>query len=148
MGFGTLALALLLLAPRPATGQHESEVVLQEMSDADGNRQLFAIQGETADGIPDWSPDREGPPLSIAKAAEIAQAAARKRHPQFGNFEISMIQMHTLSCYPRRPNKWFYVFDMRPLRKGETLVGAMVWEVVLMDGTVVPPQDLGTTGKD
>lgn len=60
--------ALVLLAAGVALGQRDSEVVLQDMTDADGNRQLFSIARAVAEKLPDWQPEKQNPPLSIAKA--------------------------------------------------------------------------------
>jgi hypothetical protein len=137
----------LVLAARVALGQRDSEVVLQDMTDADGNRQVFSIARGVAEKLPDWQPERQNPPLSIAKAMELAKAAAKKRHPKFDDFKITTIQIHGMNCYPVIPNKWFYTFDMTPVIDGKSFFGASMWEVVLMDGTVVPPQDKGKSDR-
>jgi hypothetical protein len=137
----------LLTAGGIALGQWESEVILEDMTDADGNRQVFSVSREAAEKLPDWQPEKESPPLSIAKAMGLAKAAARSRHPKFDDFKIIMIQMNGMNCYPAVPNKWFYVFDMNPVIDGKSFLGASMWEVVLMDGTVVPPQEKGKSDR-
>jgi len=122
----------------------DSRVDLWEAIDVDGNRRIFSISREVAEKLPNWDPEGgTPPPLSIAKAAELARAAARKRYPNCHDFALSMILLKaTRSCHPVVPVKWFYAFQITPGVRDNTFRGAGC-EVVLMDGTVVDPEDGG-----
>jgi hypothetical protein len=123
-------------APRPPGSD---EVQLQEVPD-DGRTLVFTITRERAESLPDWEPDTQPPPLALMKAINLAKAAARKRQPKFDDLKVTSVNLNGINCYPAIPGKWYYVVHMSPVMDGRTFFGG-IWEVVLMDGTVVEPRE-------
>ena len=115
------------------------EVQLQEVTD-DGRTQVFTITRERAESLPDWEPDTQPPPLALMKAIDVAKAAARKRQPKFDDLKVTSVNLNGINCYPVIPGKWYYVVHMSPVMDGRAFFGG-IWEVVLMDGTVVEPRE-------
>lgn len=114
--------------------------MLQEATDLHGTSYTFSISREAAENVPDWQPDRPGPPLSIAKAVSLAKRRAHRQRPKFSEFKVSSITLQGMNCSPVIPDKWFYVISLDPVVDGQPLAGEGLWEVVLTDGTVVRPK--------
>jgi hypothetical protein len=123
-----------------ASAQQPSEVMLQEATDLHGTSYTFSISREAAERVPDWQPDRPGPPLSIARAVSLAKRAAQRQRPKFSEFKVSSISLQGMNCSPVIPDKWFYVIHLDPVVDGQPMAGEGFWEVVLTDGMVVPPK--------
>ncbi len=101
---------------------------------------IFALD-EQIDGTKSWQMDEKSdPPLALPRALKIAQNWAAKNYPQFDEVRIGRISVNERRCGFAR-NHWFYVFDFDPVQDGKLQLGTEHFVAVLMDGTVIPPND-------
>ncbi len=101
---------------------------------------IFALD-EQIDGTKRWRMDEKGdPPLALSRALKIARKWAAKNYPQFDEVRIGRISLNERRCGFSRGH-WFYVFDFDPVRDGNLQLGTEHFVAVLMDGTVIPPND-------
>lgn len=107
----------------------------------DGNLvRIFALD-EQMDGTKSWEIDEtEEPPLALGQALRIARGWAAKNYPQFDEVRIGRISLNRRRCGFTR-NQWFYVFDFDPVQDGDLQLGTEHFVAVLMDGTVIPPNE-------
>jgi hypothetical protein len=126
----------VLVTTHPGAG----EVSLWGQGEPDGKYFDYVVSDSLFAKVPEWTPDKEGPPLSIAKALEIAKRATRSEHAQFTDLMCWYIQMQQASSGNRR-NRWFYIFELIPVENGEPSIFTHITVLVLMDGTVVKPRE-------
>lgn len=101
---------------------------------------IFALD-EQIDGTEPWQMDETSePPLALARALKIARNWAAKHYPEFDEVRIARISLNQRRCGFAR-NQWFYVFDFDPFHDGKLQLGTEHFIAVLMDGTVIPPNE-------
>lgn len=105
---------------------------------------IFALD-EQIEGTQSWEMDETAnPPLALNRALQIAQNWAAKNYPQFDEVRVGRISLHERRCGFAR-GRWFYVFDFDPVIDRKLQLGTEHFVAVLMDGTVIPPNDPPTT---
>ncbi len=101
---------------------------------------IFALD-EQIDNTIRWEMDESSdPPLALPRALEIARAWAAKNYPKFDEVRIGRISLNERRCGFSRGH-WFYVFDFDPVEDGKVQLGTEQFIAILMDGTVLPPND-------
>ena len=101
---------------------------------------IFALD-EQMDNTKRWEMNEKGsPPLALARALKIARSWAAKNYPEFDEVRIGRISLNERRCGFAR-DQWFYVFDFDPLQGGNLQLGTEHFVAILMDGTVIPPND-------
>ncbi len=101
---------------------------------------IFVLD-EQIDSTKRWETDeKSGPPLPLSKALRIARKWAAKNYPQFDEVRIGRISLNERRCGFSRGH-WFYVFDFDPVEDGKVQLGTEQFIVIMMDGTVIPPND-------
>src|SRR5215471_17395527 len=134
-----IALTLLARLVLALSEGRDSEVILRDMTGADCVRQVFAITEEAASKLPQWSPTKDLPPLSIAKATTLATEWVTKQHPKFDSVELRSIELEKVG-WGRYPNRWYYLLQFDPVIEGRKFFGGELLVAITMDGTVVPPR--------
>lgn len=134
----------LLMAPLMTTAASAFEcqdLPLLQLRLQDGSMiRIFALD-EQIDGTKAWEMDEKSdPPLALSRALKIARSWAAKNYPQFDEVRIGRISLNQRRCGFAR-DQWFYVFDFDPLQDGNLQLGTEHFVAILMDGTVIPPND-------
>ncbi len=107
----------------------------------DGTLVRIFVLDEQIDNSIRWEMDeRSDPPLALPRALEIARTWAAKNYPQFDGVRIGRISLNERRCGFSRDH-WFYVFAFDPIQDGKLQLGTEQFIAILMDGTVIPPND-------
>jgi hypothetical protein len=114
-------------------------IQIMEVGDPSGPRDVYAISESTLVGIPEWQPEKDPPPLSIAKAVSLAREWAKKEHAKFDDLQLRNIQVQEIQCSSPVRNRWFYMLGLDPVVEGRTSWSGGVTVIVLMDGSIVTP---------
>src|SRR6266436_3767922 len=77
-----LAVFTFVLLPICAFAQENYGVVLNDVTDAKGNRLQFRTDTNTLARTSDWSPGTQDPPLTIPAVTRIAIEAGKRRLPK------------------------------------------------------------------
>jgi hypothetical protein len=85
-----------------------------------------------------WTPGNTDPPLSIAKASQLALAWGKQRYRRYDSVEIAEIMLTRAGCHVTSP-RWYYRVQFRPMMDGNGVLGYDQFVAVLMDGTIVEP---------
>lgn len=97
---------------------------------------------------PAWSPEDGEPPLSVARAVELALDWAEAEHSRSSPLEVRRIALKSANCddtFPRiasGPAPWYYIIHIYPVRTRSRAPEAAILVVVLMDGAVIIPEQL------
>jgi hypothetical protein len=132
-----MAPASSLSSQPPSRGS--APVQIMEIADPSGQHHVYSISESSLVGLPEWRPEKDPPPLSIAKAATFAREWARKEHPKFDDLQLRNIQLQEIQCSSPVRNRWFYMLSFDPVVEGRTSWSRDVTVVVLMDGAIVTP---------
>ncbi len=116
------------------------EVFLWGQGLANGKHYVFASTEETVGKTPEWFPEKTDPPLAVSRAIAIAKKAALEDHPKFDDLIVSSVEVRRAGCV-RSDNRWFYLVDFSPVIDGQSFSGSEITAAVLMDETVVRPQE-------
>jgi hypothetical protein len=116
--------------------------VVMSTTGEDGRTIELVIDYAVAQKTPEWAPGRGDPPLSVARASEIAQEWAEQKYARFDGVEIREIMLSALGCTSSEDH-WFYTFDFTPVMEGQRMYGIGNWAAVLMDGTVIGAEHSG-----
>jgi hypothetical protein len=101
----------------------------------------WAVATEKFEAQPQWSPSAGSPPLSIAKAVEIADAWIKKQNPDVKRFAIASIALARADGWgASAAERWYYRIEFHPIVGGRRLYGGQFVAVVLFDGSVVEPR--------
>ena len=101
---------------------------------------IFALDEQIED-TEAWEMDEKAsPPLPLKRALRIARNWAAKNYRQFDEVRVGRISLHERRCGFAR-DRWFYVFDFDPVVDRNLQLGTEHFVAVLMDGTVIPPND-------
>ncbi len=141
IGAPILGFAVSLLMNATAWGFECQDLPLMQLRLHDGALvRIFALD-EQIDSSKRWETDeKSNPPLPLSKALRIAQRWATKNYPAFEEVRIGRISLNERRCGFSR-GRWFYVFDFDPVEDGKMQLGTEHFVAVLMDGTVIPPND-------
>ena len=136
-----LGFAVSLLMNAAAWGFECQDLPLMQLRLHDGTLvRIFALDDQI-DSTKRWETDeKSGPPLPLSKALRIAQRWAAKNYPQFDEVRIGRISLNERRCGFSRGH-WFYVFDFDPVEDGKVQLGTEQFIVIMMDGTVISPND-------
>jgi len=145
---GWAMLNLFLLAPLPLqqskvldTRPSASDIQLWAVGPPDGPRREYSVTKELFARVPQWSPEKDPPPLPIARAVGIARKFLKTNHPDWRESESVLwsfqLQQARSVDYP---NRWFYAFLFYRLLETEPLPQGEAWVLVLMDGSVIRPK--------
>jgi hypothetical protein len=141
IGAPILGFAVSLLMNAAAWGFECQDLPLMQLRLQGGTLvRIFALDDQI-DSTKRWETDeKSGPPLPLSKALRIAQRWAAKNYPQFDEVRIGRISLNERRCGFFR-GRWFYVFDFDPVEDRKMQLGTEHFVAVLMDGTVIPPND-------
>ena len=138
---------LLVLA---AMGQQQSsvmnqwenpdEVTLWGQGTADGKKYSFIVSAAALAKTPEWIAEKQEPPFSILQAIAAAKKAALADHPKFDDVVADSVEVRRAPG-ARSDNYWFYRVELSPVIEGRRLFGSDLTVVLLMDGTIVKPQE-------
>lgn len=101
---------------------------------------IFALDDQIEDTKPWEMDEKSDPPLALSHALKIARRWAAKNYPNFDEVRVGRISLHERRCGFSR-DRWFYVFDFDPVLDRKLQLGTQHFVAVLMDGTVLPPND-------
>ena len=105
---------------------------------------IFALDDQI-DATSRWEMDsKSDPPLALSRALRIARKWAAKNYPHFDEVRVARISLNERRCGFSRGH-WFYVFDFDPVEDGRLQLGTERFVAILMDGTVIPPNDPPST---
>ena len=136
-----LALAALLLVSSEAWGLACEDLPLMQLRLQDGTLVRIFASDDQIDETERWRVEKKSaPPLSLPKALKIARRWADKTFPEFDELRIGRISLNERRCGFSRDH-WFYVFDFDPVKDGKVQLGTGHFVAVLMDGTVLPPNE-------
>jgi hypothetical protein len=140
-----LGIAISLLFNTGASAFECQDLPLMQLRLQDGTMvRIFALD-EQIDGTKRWQMEEKGdPPLALSRALKIARNWAAKNYPQFDEVRIARISLNERRCGFSR-DQWFYVFDFDPFQDGKLQLGTEHFVAILMDGTVIPPNDPPST---
>jgi hypothetical protein len=122
------------------TYKGSDEVMLWGQGDPDGRMFEYTVTKSEFGKLPAWLPEKEAPPLTIARAIEIAKKATRADHPEFVELMPWEIHINQVGSYDGQ-SRWFYVVRMYPVVNGSPSISSGISVVVLMNGTVVKPHE-------
>lgn len=136
-----LAFFMLLSTGPVAWGFECQDLPLMQLRTQDGaNIRIYALD-ELMDRTKTWDMDRRGdPPLPLSRALAIARNWAEKTYKDADEVRIGRISLHERRCGFAR-GRWYYIFDFDPVQDGKLLLGTGHFAAVLMDGTVIGPND-------
>lgn len=139
-GAGLFLLFFLLFAASlpAAAGFCGHHAVISTTLDDGTEVGVFLTEAQMA-RAPEWSPGEGEPPLSVAKAVEVATKWARQTYTRYDDVRIESIGLNGYGCRRAREN-WYYVVHFTPVIDGNRLYGGGNFAAVLMDGTVVGPR--------
>jgi hypothetical protein len=132
----SLLLAYYLAAgAAPASGT----VTVATLS-GDGKMLRFVAGEADVASIPAWRPEEgQAAPLDLRPAINLGRDFVRKRHPETQEFDLSSVQLAHLE--PPHQDQWYYLVQFRPVVGGQALKGGLYFACVLMNGTVIEPQE-------
>jgi hypothetical protein len=133
---------VLLLAIVPALSTAQPTAITLMGEGRDNVMQNWEVSREKWRAQPKWNPSSAGPPpLSIAKAVDIAESWVRKRHTDVSKLAVAQVLLRTQSQSGAGvEDGWFYRIEFQPIVAGRKVWGAELVAVVLFDGTVVVPR--------
>jgi hypothetical protein len=133
--FWSLALLLLLLHFSSSAVSAQS----QSISDSTfygGNAYSYKITDEDLLKTPSWNPARDGPPLSLRKAVEIARVKLRSFVKKADGLGVEKIALTQLGV-----EKWLYEVSFHCWRdECEDSAGSDFNIYIKMDGSVIEPE--------
>jgi hypothetical protein len=106
----------------------------------DGTKIGLFISFDQIKATKKWSPEEGEPPLSISDAYSIVKDWGKKEYARYDSVEIRELKLAQHGC-SLFSNSWYYVVDFTPVLDGNKLWGSGNWVAVLMDGTVIAPQE-------
>ena len=101
-----------------------------------GEERTLVIDSSALERTPKWTPGSGNPPLSVAKATEIALWWSKKHFARFDSAEIKSITLSNPGCFSTSKH-WFYVFEFEPVLAGNRMYRPGNWAAVLMDGSII-----------
>jgi hypothetical protein len=110
---------------------------LERETNGEGVTRVFSTSLEAALKIPEWSPEKGEPPLSMSRAIRLATDVAQRQSPEHAVFVARAVRIQLASCDQPIGNRWYYVLTCVPQEGGVLGMSRSVPIVVLMDGTVV-----------
>lgn len=136
-----LGLVVFMLASTSAQAFECQDLPLMQLTTQDGVKiRIFALD-EQMDRTKSWDMDRRGdPPLPLSRALAIARNWAEREYRQFDEVRIGRISLHERRCGFAR-GRWFYIFDFDPVQDRKLQLGTGHFAAVLMDGTIIGPND-------
>jgi hypothetical protein len=140
-----LAVLTLVLIPICVSAQENYGVMLNDVTDAKGNRIQFHTDTDRLARTPDWSPGTQDPPLTITAVTRIAIEAGKRRLPKADDIAVQFITLRKADAYggspPNKFTRWYYQVSVSPIVAGETFFkgSSIIDIVILLDGTVVEP---------
>ena len=140
-----LAVLTFALVPICVSAQESYGVMLNDVTDAKGNRIQFHTDTDRLVRTPDWSPGTQDPPLTVTAVTRIAIEAGKRRLPKADDIAIQFITLRKADAYggspPNKFTRWYYQVSVSPIVGGETYFkrSSMIDIVILLDGTVVEP---------
>jgi len=139
----TLLLASLLAAGSSAQGPSVSIVIL---TSSDGKMMRFAASESDLANVPTWRPEEgQAAPLDLKLAIGLGRDFVRKRHPDVQEFDLSSVTLSRLE--PPHHDQWYYLVKLQPVIGGQALKGGLYFACVLMNGTVLEPQEYTEKSK-
>lgn len=136
--FRLLVTSLVLLAVLPAHAQTRGEVPLFKAHN-DGKVIDYSITQARAEKLPKWDPLQPSAPLPIHDAVAKAQTWLKKQNPKIESFVPSRIELGRVS-YGRFFGLWYYTVGFDGVVGNQRMHGWGLQAVVLMDGSIVEPQ--------
>ncbi len=145
---GLAMVNLFLFAPVPQqqsavldTRPSASDVHLWAVGPPDGPRREYSVTRKSFAKVPQWRPEKDPPPLPIARAVGIARKSLKTDHPDWRESESVLWSFQLQQARSAEyPDRWFYAFLFYRLLETEPLPQGEAWVLVLMDGSVVNPK--------
>ena len=128
----------MILAVLPAYGQGRDEVPLFKAENG-GKVIDYSISQERAKKLQKWDPTQTDVPLQVHEAVVKAQGWIKKRNPKIDSFVTSRIELGRVS-YGQFYGLWYYMIGFDGVVGGEQMHSWGLQAVVLMDGSIVEPQ--------
>ena len=137
----SLCFIVFLLSNWTASAMECQDLPLMQLRLQDGTLvRIFALD-EQINGTKSWDmKESSDPPLPLSKALKIARSWAAKNYRGFDHVRVGRISLNERRCGFSR-GRWFYVFDFDPVKDGNLQLGTEHFVAVLMDGTVIPPNE-------
>ncbi len=136
-----LAFLVLLLSGPDAWAFKCQDLPLMQLRTQDGKTIRIHALDEQMERSPIWDMEKRGePPLRLSRAVATARKWAEKKYKNFDEVRIGRISLHERRCGFAR-GRWFYIFDFDPVDDGKLLLGTGHFAAVLMDGTIIGPND-------
>ncbi|MCC8361690.1 hypothetical protein LK996_01145 [Lysobacter sp. A6] len=104
----------------------------------DGKTTELRLDFDALARMPAWTPGNSDPPLSVAKASQLALAWGKHRYRRYDDVRIAEILLTSAGCRQTSP-RWYYRVQFRPMMEGNGVLGYDQFVAVLMDGTIVEP---------
>lgn len=117
-----------------------SKRTVMSMRGEDGVLTGIVISTTQLEKAPTWTPGRGEPPLSVARAVDIASQWGRIHYRKFDSARIDAVGLNEYGC-PSRKKYWFYLVQFRLVKNGKHVWGGN-FVAVLLDGTLVASQRL------
>jgi hypothetical protein len=110
-----------------------------DMGDASGVRRVYSTSEASLLSVPEWNPEKDAPPLPIAKAVASAREWLRKKHPKFDDVRLRDIHLQEVQCSSVPRHRWFYTLGFDPVIDGQAFWGGHLSVVILTNGTIIEP---------
>jgi hypothetical protein len=128
----------MILTILPTYGQGLDEVPLFKAQN-EGKVIDYSISSGRAKKLQKWDPIKQVVPLQIHEAVAKALAWIKKRNPKIDSFVPSRIELGKVS-YGEFNGLWYYTVGFDGVVGGEQMHSWGLQAVVLMDGSIVEPQ--------
>ena len=102
---------------------------------------IFALDDQIEDTKPWDMEEKSAPPLALPRALSIARSWAAKNYSKFDEVRIGRISLNQRRCGFARDQLVLRVRFRPGCRTGNLQLGTEHFVAILMDGTVIPPND-------
>lgn len=120
-----------------------SKRTVMSMKGDDGVLTGIVILAAQLERAPTWMPGQGEPPLSVARAVDIASRWGRTHYRSFDSARIDAVGLNEYGC-PDHQKYWFYLVQFRLVKNGKHVWGGN-FVAVLFDGTLVASRRLDGT---
>jgi hypothetical protein len=130
-----IAAALMFTASCGAYGRCAPDVFYTSQKEDGTTVGLVATDADMARD-PAWTPGHGEPPMSPARAYDLALAWARANWKHYDSFGLRDIDLTSVGC-DSSPTKWLYVVSLVPVINGNRLYRGLWFIGVFMDGSII-----------
>lgn len=134
----TLVCCCLVLISADVLAVGCGKMPVMSATDPDGGRVELILDSDLIEKTSQWIPERGEPPLSVGKAANIAQKWNEKNYKGADSIEMRDISLRSLGC-SSMSNRWYYLIEFLPKVNGAPRFEPGNWVAVLLNGEVIGP---------